>query len=171
MGPVQKITRMERGNRGARKRRRRRRKPTKSFEYREFLGRNAFGVTVETARAEDVLAFIRGYWISRHVDASRTVAGVSGGKVVSMAIVKQTLQHVSKCYDMLGQEGSKITVKSEVVRAFKIGYRRMLHELGVCEKKAVVFKEGKLEDLVAFTLRSPLRRSRNCRKDYNGAAR
>jgi integrase len=41
-------------------------------------------------------------------------------------------------------------VKSEAVRSFKKGYRRMLHDLGVREKKAVVFKEGKLEDSVTF---------------------
>jgi hypothetical protein len=30
-------------------------------KYKDFLGKNAFGVTVETAGAEDILAFIRGY--------------------------------------------------------------------------------------------------------------
>jgi hypothetical protein len=120
-------------------------------EYREFVGKNAFGVTVETASAEDLLAFIRGrYWIPKHVDSCRTVAGATGTKVLSMATVKQTLQHVSKCYDMLGYEGRKNPVKSEVVRNFKGGYRRMLHDLGVREKKTVIFKKGKLKDLVAF---------------------
>lgn len=119
-------------------------------EYREFLGKNAYGVIVETANAEDIVAFIRGYWIPKHVEACQTVAGDSGSKVVSMATVKQTLQHISKCYEILGKEGSKNPVKSEAVRAFKAGYQQMLHELSVREKKAVVFKEGKLEDVVAF---------------------
>jgi integrase len=122
-------------------------------EYREFLSKNAYGISVETATAEDVLAFIRGYWIPKHVEACRTVVGATGSKVVSMATVKQTLQHVSKCYDMLGREGRNNPVKSEAVRAFKDGYRRILYELGVREKKAVVFKEGKLEELVEFIVK------------------
>jgi hypothetical protein len=84
------------------------------------------------------------------VEARRTVAGESGSKVVSMATVKQTLQHISKCYEILGKEGARNPVKSKAVRAFKTGYRRMLHEVGVREKKAVVFKEKKMEDVVAF---------------------
>lgn len=44
-------------------------------EYREFLGKNAYGVRVETAGAEDVLAFVRGYWIPRHIGSCRTVSG------------------------------------------------------------------------------------------------
>jgi hypothetical protein len=117
-------------------------------KYREFLGRNAYGVTVETATAEDVLAFIRGFWIPKHVDGCRTE--VNGQKVVEVATVEQTFQHVSKYYEMLGQEGRRNPVKSEAVRAFKKGYRKMLHDLGVREKKAVVFKEGKLTDVVNF---------------------
>jgi integrase len=115
-------------------------------EYREFLGKNAYGVSVETAGAEDVLAFIRGFWIPRHLDSCRTVAA-NGAKVVATATVKQVLQHVSKSYDLIGQDRNN-PAKSELVRAFKEGYRKMLHGLGVREKKAVVFKEGKVEDLI-----------------------
>jgi integrase len=122
-------------------------------EYRKFLSKNAYGVTVETARAEDVLAFIRGFWIPRHVDSCRTVAGATGSKVVALSTVKHALQDVSKCYDILGREGRDNPAKGESVRAFKEGYRRMLHDLGVREKKAVVFKEGKIEDVVAFLVK------------------
>lgn len=115
-------------------------------EYREFLGKNAYGVSVEMAGAEDVLAFIRGFWIPRHLDSCRTVAA-NGAKVVATATVKQVLQHVSKSYDLIGQDRNN-PAKSELVRAFKEGYRKMLHGLGVREKKAVVFKEGKVEDLI-----------------------
>jgi hypothetical protein len=38
-------------------------------EYREFLSKNAYGISLETATAEDVLAFIQGYWIPKHVEA------------------------------------------------------------------------------------------------------
>jgi hypothetical protein len=54
-------------------------------EYKEFLSKNAFGVTVETANAEDVLAFIRGYWIPRHFGRCRTTVGESNSKVVAMS--------------------------------------------------------------------------------------
>jgi hypothetical protein len=57
---------------------------------------------------------------------------------------------MSKSYEILGREGKNNPVKSEAVRAFREGYRKMLHDLGVREKKAVVFKEGKVEDLAKF---------------------
>jgi hypothetical protein len=119
-------------------------------EFKEFLAKNAYGVTVETAAAEDILAFVRGFWIPRHVGSCRSVAERSGQKVVAVSTVKQVLKHLNKCFCMLGREGNQNPVKSEAVRSFKEGYRKMLHELGVREKKAVVFKEGKIEDLVCF---------------------
>jgi integrase len=121
-------------------------------EYREFLEKNAYGVSVETATAEDVLAFVRGYWIPRHVESCRTVVGGTGKKVVAFSTMRKTIEHVSKCYDMLGLEGSRNPAKSEAVKAFKEGYKRMLHELGVREKKAVVFKEEKLDGVVEYVV-------------------
>jgi hypothetical protein len=122
-------------------------------EYREFLGENAYGVTVESARAKDVLAFVRGYWIPRHLSACRTVVKATGSKVVAMSTVKKVVDYVSKSYEMLGREGRENPAKGEAVQAFKEGYRKMLHNLGVKEKKAVVFKEGKFGDLVAFAVK------------------
>jgi integrase len=66
--------------------------------------------------------------------------------------VKQAVQHLSKSYSMLGREGRFNPAKHEAVRAFKEGYRKMLHELGVREKKAVVFKEEKVTELVHFLI-------------------
>jgi hypothetical protein len=107
-------------------------------------------VTVETAKAEDVLAFIRGYWIPKHLNSCRTTAGASKTKVMAVATVKQTIQFLSTSYGMLGREGQQNPAKHKAVRAFKEGYRKMLHELGVKEKKAVVFKEKKMDELVQF---------------------
>jgi hypothetical protein len=121
-------------------------------EFKEFLAKNAYGVTIATATTEDILAFVRGYWIPRHVGNCRTVAKQSGQKVVAVATVKQVIKHLSKCFSMLGRDGSANPAKSKAVRSFKEGYRKMLHELGVREKKAVVFKEGKVEDLVRFLM-------------------
>jgi hypothetical protein len=121
-------------------------------EFREFIAKNAYGVRVETAATEDVLAFVRGYWIPRHVESCRTVAKASGQKVVSVSTLKQVLQHLSKSYDMMGRSNTNNPARSEAVRSFKEGYRKMLHDLGVQEKKAVVFKENKVEELVDFML-------------------
>lgn len=41
-------------------------------EFQEFLSRNAYGVTVETATAADVGAFIMGDWIPKHSAGCRT---------------------------------------------------------------------------------------------------
>jgi hypothetical protein len=120
-------------------------------EYREFLAKNAYGVSGETAGAEDVLAFIRGFWIPKHLESCRTTAA-NGTKVVSVSTVKHVLQHVSKSYELLGRGDKNNPVKSECVRSFKEGYRKMLHSLGVREKKATVFKEGKIDDLVQYLL-------------------
>jgi hypothetical protein len=119
-------------------------------EYKEFLAKNAFGVRVETAGPEDILAFIRGYWIPKHLASCRTTVGESKTKVIAVATVKQAIQHLSSSYGMLGRDGPRNPAKHEAVRAFKDGYRKMLHELGVKEKKAVVFKEKKMTDLVYF---------------------
>jgi hypothetical protein len=118
-------------------------------EYWELIAKNAYGVSVETAGAEDVLAFIRGFWIPKHLESCRTTAA-NGAKVVSVSTVKHVLQHVSKSYELLGREDKQKPVKSECVQSFKEGYKKMLHSLDVQEKKATVFKEGKIEDLVQY---------------------
>jgi hypothetical protein len=58
---------------------------------------------VDTASSEDVLAFVRGFWIPRHVESCRTVSA-SGSKVVAVSTIKQVVQHLSKCYSMLGRD-------------------------------------------------------------------
>lgn len=107
---------------------------------------------MESAEPEDVLAFVRGYWIPRHLSSCRTVVEATGDKVVAMSTVKKVVDHLSRSYDMVGREGKDNPAKGEGVQAFKEGYRKMLHELGVKERKAIVFNEGKLEDLVAFAV-------------------
>jgi hypothetical protein len=64
-------------------------------EFKELLAKNAYGVTIATATAEDILAFVRGYWIPRHVGNCRTDAKQSGQKVVAVATVKQVIKHLS----------------------------------------------------------------------------
>ena len=119
-------------------------------EFAAFLGRNPYGVSVETATAADVGAFIVGDWIPRHSGNCRTVLPATGQVVASASAVKGVVKDLSKTYTLLGFSGHENPAKSEAVKSFRDGYERHLHEEGVKVQRAKVFTEAKLDALLAF---------------------
>jgi integrase len=122
-------------------------------EFQEFLSRNAFGVTVETATAADVGAFIMGDWIPRHSGGCRTKLPSTGQPIPSVSAVNTVVKHLSKSYSLLGYEGRANPAKAEVVKAFRTGYEKALHEEGVRVQRAKVFTAAKLDALLAYLAR------------------
>jgi hypothetical protein len=118
-------------------------------EFQEFLQHNPFGVTVETATPKDVGAFILTDWIPKHSENCRTVSPASGARVASASAVKGVVKHLSKSYTLLGFEGRQNPAKAEVVKTFRDGYGRMLHQEGVRVQRAKVFPVAKLDALLA----------------------
>jgi hypothetical protein len=82
-------------------------------EFSAFLQSNPFGVTVETATAADVGAFIVGDWIPRHSQNCRTVLPSSGKSVASASAVKGVVKHLSKTYNLLGLPNGHNPARSE----------------------------------------------------------
>lgn len=98
----------------------------------------------------DVVAFVHGFWLPRHQGACRTAVGTEGAKTASASAIKGIIGHLSKSSNMLGLQGDRNPAASEAVRSYREGYRNMLHEAGVREKRAVVFKEAKVHDFIAW---------------------
>jgi hypothetical protein len=119
-------------------------------EFQESLSRNAFGVTVETATAADVGAFIMDDWISKHSGGCRTRLPSIGQPVPSVSAINSVVKHLSKSYTLLGYEGRANPAKAEVVKAFWTGYEKALHKEGVKVQRAKVFMEEKLDGLLAY---------------------
>jgi hypothetical protein len=123
-------------------------------EFQQLLSRNTYGVTVETATAADVGAFIEGDWIPKHSAGCRTKLPSTGQPVPSVSAVNSVVKHLSKSYSLLGYEGRANPVKAEVVKAFRTGYvEKALHEEGVKVQRAKVFTEAKLDALLAYLAR------------------
>lgn len=122
-------------------------------QYQDFLARNAFGVTVETATAADVGAFIMGDWIPNHRAGCRTKLPGTGEPIPSASAVTHVVKDLSKSYSLLGFEGRSNPAKAEVVKSFRVGYEKMLHEQGVKVQRAKVFTEAKLDALLAHLAR------------------
>ncbi|GAQ93183.1 putative Phage_integrase [Klebsormidium nitens] len=122
-------------------------------QYQDFLARNAFGVTVETATAADVGAFILGDWIPNHKAGCRTKLPGTGEPIPSASAVTHVVKDLSKSYSLLGFEGRANPAKAEVVKSFRVGYEKMLHEQGVKVQCAKVFTEAKLDALLAHLAR------------------
>jgi integrase len=118
-------------------------------EFQEFLQRNPFGVTVETATPEDVGAFLLTNWMPRHSQSCRTVVPSTGAKVASASAVKGVVKNLSKSYTLLGFEGRQNPAKAEVIKSFRDGCERMLHQEGVRVQRAKVFPVAKLDALLA----------------------
>jgi hypothetical protein len=72
-----------------------------------------------------------------------------GEEVVLASSVKGVIQQLAKTFSMLGRQDENNPAKQESVRSYCEGYRNRLHAEGVWEKRAKVFNEGKLEDLIA----------------------
>jgi integrase len=123
-------------------------------EFQEFLSRNAYGVTVETATAADVGAFIVSEWIPKHSGGCRTKLPSTDQPVPSVSAVNSVVKHLSKSYTLLGYEGRSNPAKAEVVKAFRTGYKKALHEEGVKVQRAKVFTEAKLDALLAYLARA-----------------
>ena len=122
-------------------------------QYQDFLARNAFGVTVETATAADVGAFVMGDWIPSHSAGCRTKLPGTGETIPSASAVTHVVKDLSKSYSLLGFEGRNNPAKAEVVKSFRVGYEKMLHEQGVKVQRAKVFTEAKLDALLAHLAR------------------
>jgi hypothetical protein len=117
-------------------------------EFEEFLEKIGRGVGLESASDLDVIAFVQGWWLPAHLKNCRTMSG-KGEKVASASSVKGVIQHLAKTYSMRGRRDQDNPAKQESVRSYCEGYRNRLHAEGVREKRAKVFKEGKVEDLIA----------------------
>jgi hypothetical protein len=122
-------------------------------EFQQFLARNAYGVTVETATAADIGAFIMGDWIPKHSAGCRTKLPSTGQPVPSVSAVNSVVKHLSKTYSLMGYDGRANPAKSEAVKAFCTGYEKALHEEGVRVQRAKVFTEEKLDALFAYLAR------------------
>lgn len=128
-------------------------------EFCEFLQRIGQGLSVENASDMDVIAFIQGDWMPKHQVNCRTRVGEEGEKIASASAVRGVIQHLSKSYAMLGRADWENPAKQESVRNYSDGYRMWLKERSVREKRAKVFKEQKVEDLVRY-METKIERSR-----------
>lgn len=104
---------------------------------------------METATAEDVGAFVWTDWMPRHSQSCRTVLPATGARVASASAVKGVVKNLSKSYTLLGFEGRQNPAKAEIVKSFRDGYERMLHQEGVRVQRAKVFPVEKLDALLA----------------------
>lgn len=122
-------------------------------DFQAFLARNPYGVTVETATAADIGAFIMGDWIPNHSAGCRTKLPSTGQPIPSVSAVNTVVKHLSKSYSLLGYDGRANPAKAEVVKAFRTGYEKSLHEEGVKVQRAKVFTAAKLDALLAHLAR------------------
>jgi integrase len=60
------------------------------------------------------------------------------------------VQHLTKSYSIAGPKDEENFAKEESVRSYRKGYKRHLHLRGVRPKRAKVFKEDKVDDLVRY---------------------
>lgn len=116
-------------------------------EFEEFCGH--VGIDCDSAADVDVLAFVHGFWLPRHVGACRTF-GADGEKVASASAIKAVLAHLGKSFSILGKRPEENPVQTESVRSYREGYRNWLHDRGVREKRAKVFPESKVNDLLQW---------------------
>jgi integrase len=100
-----------------------------------------------------VIAFVQGWWLPAHLQKCRTVNG-EGKKVVSASSLRGAIQHLAKTFSMRGRRDEDNPAKKESVKSYCDGYRNRLHAAGVREKRAKVFGEGKVDDLVAYLEKS-----------------
>jgi integrase len=132
-------------------------------EFESFLASIGQGLSIERASDLDVIAFIQGQWLPAHKEKCRTRLGVDGEKVASASAVKGVIQQIAKSYSMLGRQDNANPAKQESVRSYCEGYRNWLRGQGVREKRAKVFKEGKVNELIQY-LEGQAERSEGIRK-------
>jgi integrase len=119
-------------------------------EFESFLSRVGHGLSVEQASDLDVIAFMQGQWLPGHKGNCRTRLGGDGEKIASASAVKGTLQQLAKSYSMMERRDECNPAKQESVRSYCEGYRNWLRGQGVREKRAKVFREGKVTDLIEY---------------------
>jgi hypothetical protein len=132
-------------------------------EFEKFLLGVGHGLSVERASDLDVIAFMQGQWLPAHKENCRTRLGGDGEKVASASAVKGTIQQIAKSYSMLGRSNESNLAKQESVRSYCEGYWNWLRSQGVREKRAKVFKEGKVTELIEY-LEGAAERSGGMRK-------
>lgn len=94
-----------------------------------------------------------GDWIPKHSAGCRTKLPSTGEPIPSVSAVNTVVKHLSKSYALLGYEGRTNRAKAEVVKAFRTGYEKTLHEEGVKVQRAKVFTAAKLDALLAYLAR------------------
>jgi hypothetical protein len=126
--------------------------PRKTWEeYTEFIGRVGRGLSVDNASDLDIIAVVQGVWIRTYVDKCRTRTEADGEKVSSTSAGKGVIQHLAKSYIfLLGYADGDNPAKQESVKSYCEGYRVILKEKGVREKRAKVFKEEKVTAFVEY---------------------
>jgi hypothetical protein len=94
-----------------------------------------------------------GDWIPKHSAGCRTKLPATGQPVSSVSAVNSVVKHMSKSYSLLSYDGRANLAKAEVVKAFRTGYEKALHEEGVKVQRANFFTEVKLDALLAYLAR------------------
>lgn len=117
-------------------------------EFTEFVGRIGHGLSAAEASDLDVIAFVQGCWLEAHKNRCRT--RMDGEKIASASAVKDVIQQLAKSYSMLGRSDDENPAKQESVKSYCEGYRNWLRFNGVREKRAKVFKEEKVGELVEY---------------------
>jgi integrase len=119
-------------------------------EFGEIIESVGHGLDIETAFDLDIITFVQGHWLPAHKANCRTRMGSDGEKVASASAIKGVIQQLAKSYSMMGRRDAENPAKQESVRNYCEGYRCWLKSNGVREKRAKVFKEKKVDDLVAY---------------------
>jgi integrase len=119
-------------------------------EFTEFVESVGFGLDVETASDLDVITFVQGHWLPKHKANCRTQMGSDGSKIASASAIKGVIQQLAKSYSMLGRKDVDNPAKQESVKNYCDGYQNWLRCNGVREKRAKVFNERKVDDLVSY---------------------
>jgi hypothetical protein len=117
-------------------------------EYEAFVQKVGQGLSVETARGIDVIAFVHGDWIGKHSRNCRTTVGKEKKKVPSASAIEGVISQLAKTYSMKGRADAENPAKEESVLSYTKGYRNDLHDRGVREKRAKLMKEGKVNELI-----------------------
>jgi hypothetical protein len=90
-------------------------------EFEAFVQKVGRGLTVETVRGIDIVAFVHGDWIPRHKKNCRTTVGEAEEKIASAASIKGVIGHLAKSYSMMGRKDADNPAKEESVTERVIG--------------------------------------------------
>lgn len=83
--------------------------------------------------------------------------------MASASAVKGVIQQIAKSYSMLGRQDNAIPAKQESVRSYCEGYQNWLRGQGVRERRAKIFREGKVIEFIEY-LETQVERSTGIRK-------